>query len=66
MKKRIAIAALVGVITFLTIYTELNVIYAHSQHPNPMLHSAALLQATLFAAINAAVTFGVSFALTKS
>jgi len=66
MKKRIAIAALVGAVTFMTVYAELDTIYSHWRHPNPMLHSAALIYATLFGAISVAVAFGVSYALTKS
>ncbi len=66
MKKRILIAGAVGVITFLTIYIELNVIYTHGPNHNALLHFATPIYATLFGAISAAATFGVSFALTKS
>jgi hypothetical protein len=66
MSKRITIAAAVGVITFLTLYIELNLIYTHGPHHNAMLHFAAPVYAVLFGAISAAVTFGVSLALAKS
>lgn len=69
MKKRTAIAALVFTITFLTVCIEFNVIHSHgataaNHHANvSMARWVTLLYATLFAAINAAVIFGISFAL---
>ncbi len=66
MKKRIAMAALVGAITFLIVYIESNVIYTHGPHHNAPLRSMAPIYAALLGAISAATTFGISFALAKS
>jgi hypothetical protein len=66
MKKRIAIAALVGAISFLSIFVELSVIFSPRHNQNAMLRVAILPEATIFGAISAAVSFVVGFVLTKS
>jgi hypothetical protein len=68
MKRRIALPALVGIVTFVSVVIEFMVIHRHLASVRPSGSSwmpgfAAPLYGVLFGVINAAVTFGVGLAL---